>query len=166
MKLFYQFEKPDPQKIIEDVKKAYGVKNPGKINGFMGTFLAAHLDVFVTDEVAKKAERSNKFREFLDNCITRFYHDDYGYVTWSESMNNGENRYLAGSTSWMIARYSFETGRAVVYANLYDMTLISFIEEDVSEIYEEQFRKTPYCTKGTLDDWFLNELRYVRPKSQ
>ena len=38
MKLFYQFEKPDPEKIIEGVKKAYGVKNPGKINGFIMLF--------------------------------------------------------------------------------------------------------------------------------
>lgn len=166
MKLFYQFEKPDPQKIIEGVKRAYGTAHPERIHGFMGTFLAAHLDVFVTDEVADLAEHRNEFRAFLDDCITRFYHDDYGYVTWSESMNNGENRYLSGSTSWMIARYGFRSERAIVFANLYDMTLISFIEEDVSEIYEEQFRKSPYCTKGTLDDRFLNELKYVRPKTK
>ena len=163
MKLFFQFEKPDPQKILEGVRKAYGVKSPEKINGFMGTFLSGHLDVYLTDSVADLAECRKEFRAFLDECITRFYHDDWGFVTQSESWENGESRYLGACISWMIARYHCQQAeRSVVYANLYDIALISFIEEDVTAVYKEQFLKDPYHVHCTLDSRFLNELKYVR----
>ena len=163
MKLFYHYEQPDPQKIIEGVKKAYGVKNPEKVHGFAGAFLVHHKDVYVTDRVAKKAEIQKTFKDFLENCISRFWKEDYGFVTESEEWNNGETRWLSGSSDWMIARYGCNslTG-GVVYASLYDIVLISFIEEDVSEIYEEQFNKSPYHEHGTLQGFFLNELKYVR----
>ena len=159
--MFYQFEKPDPEKIIEGARQAYGIKNPERINGFIGAFLADHKDVYITDKIARITERRQWLREFLDDCITRFYHDDWGFVTEEESWNNTETRYLAGSTDWMIARYEFkEIPGGIVFANLYDISLISLIEEDVSAVYEEQFRKCPYC-KGSINERFLNELKYV-----
>ena len=161
MQLFYHFEKKDPQKVIEGARQAYGIKNPARINGFIGAFLADHKDVYITDEVARIVEKRQDFREFLNDCITRFYHDDWGFVTKTEAWNNGETRYLGGSTSWMIARYGCQDlSGGIVFANLYDISLISLIEEDVSAVYEEQFRKCPYC-KGSINERFLNELKYV-----
>ena len=161
MQLFYHFEKKDPQKVIEGARQAYGIKDPDRINGFTGAFLADHKDVYITDEVARIAEKRQDFREYLNDCITRFYHDDWGYVTKAEAWNNTETRYLAGSTDWMIARYECkDLSGGIIFANLYDISLISLIEENVSAIYEEQFRKCPYC-KGSINEQFLNELKYA-----
>lgn len=161
MQLFYHFEKKDPQKVIEGARHAYGIKNPDRINGFTGAFLVYWKDVYITDRVAKKANAYKWFTDFLNDCISRFLYDDYGFVTESEQWNNTETRWLGGSSDWMIARYSCkELTTGVVFASLYDISLISFMEEDVSAIYEEQFRKCPY-SKGSIDKWFLNELRYV-----
>ena len=162
MQLFYQFEKPDPKKVITGARQAYGIKNPDRINGFAGAFLVCWKDVYISDRVAKKADACKWFANFLNDCISRFLHDDYGFVTASEQWNNTEKRWLSGSSDWMIARYGCkELTGGVVFASLYDISLISFMEEDVSVVYEEQFRKCPY-TKGSIDQWFLNELRYVR----
>ena len=163
MQLLHRFEKPDARNITEVVKKAYGVKDPEKVNGFAGAFLVNWKDVYITDRVANKINTCKWFEQFLEECISRFRKDDYGFVTESEQWSNIEKRWLSGSSDWMIARYGCKklTG-GIVYASLYDISLISFIDEDISDIYEEQYKKCPYCTGGTLDDWFLNELKYVR----
>lgn len=168
MKLFRNFPKPDPEKIREAVKSGYRVERPEKILGYEGAFLAGPKNVYLTDRVARCAQKYEWFRSFLEDCILRFMRDDYGFVTKSEAFNNGETRYLCGSTDWMIARYPAPENlvSGIVYANLYDIALISFIEEDVSEIWEEQYRKSPYDDSGGFAGVMMNELRYKKYPEQ
>ncbi len=166
MKLFRSFLKPDPEKIRKAVKSGYRVERPEKILGYEGAFLAGPKDVYLTDRVARCAEKYEWFRSFLEDCILRFMRDDYGFITELEAWNNGETRYLCGSTDWMIARYPApapqQSFSGVVYANLYDIALISFIEENVSGIYEKQYRKSPYENPCGSAGVVISEIRYEK----
>lgn len=163
MNLYRHYEKKDPQKIHEAVKAGYGIEHPECISGFYGAFMLPEKDVYVSDEVAKAASRSAATIYYLDDCIARFNNDDYGFVTEWEEGAYAEDKYIAGSMSWFIGRYSRKHERSVIVADLCDIIYISFVEEDAFGIYEEHFRNSRHYSEGeTVAGRMINEIRYVK----
>ena len=133
MKLFYQMPKHDPQKTHEAVSKGYGTQTPERTLGYAGAFLFHVPDVYISDRIASRLELNPTFKDDLFKMLERFCNDDYGFVTFSEHYDNGETRYLCGSSTWMIARYG-SPYCGVVYETFYDMSLLYFIEEDADDV--------------------------------
>lgn len=140
MELFYQAPPLDTQKIRDSVCKGYWIQNPEKPHGYAGTFLFSVPDVYITDRIATRVKLNPSFNDDLLKMLDRFCHDDYGFVTFAEHYNNGETRYLCGSSSWMIARYGSPYG-GVVYETFLNTSLFYFIEEDTAEVWDQQEKK-------------------------
>lgn len=148
MELFYQAPTPDAQKIRDSVCKGYRIQNPEKPHGYAGTFLFSVPDVYITDRIATRVKLNPSFKDDLLKMLDRFCHDDYGFVTFAEHYNNGETRYLCGSSSLMIARYGGPYG-GVVYETFFDISLFYFIEEDPAEFWDQQERKRQEWCRST-----------------
>lgn len=140
MRLFFKDEEPDAKKIHDMVSKAYGVKHPGRIGGYEGTFLFKLLDVYISERVNSVLTLSPDFSEYLNTLLMRFKKDDYGEITKSEEMENIELRYLGFSSRWMIARYNTDFG-VIIFESFYDMSLLYFADEDITKIRKDQNRK-------------------------
>lgn len=148
MELFYQQPKPDSQKTREAVGRGYGIKNPDQTLGFAGAFLFHVPDVYISGRIASRLKLNPTFKDDLLTMLDSFCHDDYGFVTSAEHYNNGETRYLCGSSSWMIARYGSPYG-GVVYETFLDISLFYFIEEDTAEFWDQQERKRQEWCRST-----------------
>ena len=120
-------------------------------------------DVYVSDEAAAAITRSAETRDYVKDCVARFRHDDYGFVTEWEEGAYIEDKYIAGDDSWFIGRYSRKHQRSVIVADLCDILYVSFVEEDASDVYEEHFKNSRFFREGeTVADRMINEIRYVK----
>lgn len=164
MKFFYQYPIPDAEKIHDVTSKAYGIKNPERINGYAGAFLFRIPDVYVSDKISQRIDTCPWFADILMDMLKRFSKDDYGFVTQFESDNNCETRYFGFSSSWMIGRYGTRLG-GIVLETFHDISLFYFSEEDVSLIWKQQELKSKgYSNSEDLDDMHsirVNEMQYI-----
>ena len=157
MKLIYHDES-EPlsyDKVYKGCQEAYGVKRPDMISGFMGFFFRVP-DVYVYGKLEKWAENNAKVEEELKVFIKRYMAQDYGFVTSDEHDLNTENRWLCGSTSWTIARYSFENEElqhrgGIVLEFLRDFGVMYSFEEDMKQFYSQ------YCDDPDQE----SEVQYV-----
>ena len=157
MKLIYHDDSipKSYEQVYKDCQQGYGIQRPDKVSGFAGFFYRLP-DVYAYGAAEKWAENSEAVVEEFKVFIKRFLTEDYGFVTRSEYDNNGENKWLAGSSNWTIGRYSFSdkglAGYGGVVLEFFDgIGLIYSIEEDMSKIYEEQYDDAEH----------ENEIQYV-----
>ncbi len=107
MKLIYHDEtKPlTYEQVYEGCQQAYGIKQPDKVSGFMG--LCCNMpDIYVYGLAEKWMEQTPELADEFKSFIKRFAAEDYGSASAGESGNNDENRWLCGSFSGSIGRYS------------------------------------------------------------
>ena len=142
MKLIYHDDsrKRTYEEVYKDCQRGYGIKEPDKVSGFAGFFYRLS-DIYAYGRLEKWLENNDKMEEELLKFVKRFYNGDYGFVTSLEHDNNVENRWLCGTCSWTIGRYSFDD---VNVSNAYGGVVLEFfgdyglfysIEEDMSEVY-------------------------------
>lgn len=165
MKLYRKYDPIDHEKVHEAVKLAYGIEHPERIGGYYAAFHRKPNDIYLSDEVAREVERSAEYAAYIDDCIKRFDQDDLGFVTDYEDACFGEDKYLGGGTNWYRGRYSRKRLRSVILADLFDISYISFVEEDASDIYMGQIKKrSGYREDETIESMMLNEIRYVKQR--
>lgn len=156
MRLIYHDEtKPlTYEQVYEACQRGYGVKRPDRISGFMGFFLRLP-DIYAYGRLEMWLEHDPSVEDELLGFIRRYVAKDYGFVTRSEHDNNIENNCLCGTSYDTIARYSFSEERnhygGVILEFFEDFGLFYSIEEDMSNVYKEQFD----------DPEFENEIQYV-----
>ncbi len=150
MRLIYHDEsKPlSYEEVYKDCQRGYGIKEPDKVSGFMGFFYRLP-DIYVYGKLEQWMANNDKIEPELQKFIECFYHEDYGFVTRSESDLNLENRWLCGSTIWAIARYNFTDENlshhygGIVLEFFREYGLFYSIEEDMREIYAKE-HNNPY----------------------
>lgn len=145
MKLIYHEDTnpPDPEAIVKGLQKGYGIEHPEKIAGFAGFFRDIPV-VYAYGIAEKLAEEDTKIAEEFVGFVKRFMQDDYGFVSRDEYSNNGEQKWLAGTCNWSIARYAFQDRGLQMYGGMvlefFDgYGLIYSIEEDMSEIHAKYY---------------------------
>lgn len=105
MRKIAENKKQDPQVIHSSLQKGFGIEHPERIHGYAGFFFGLG-DVYASDWVADRMERSERFREFVFQSLERFKHDDYGDISESNCDENIENKWLFGG--WpLFGRYSY-----------------------------------------------------------
>ncbi|HHV96800.1 MAG TPA: hypothetical protein GXX37_10080 [Clostridiaceae bacterium] len=137
MRLFYQEPKTDYKKVHEVVSKGYGDQHPEKIHGYEGAFLFTLLDVYVSDRLEQLLESRPEIASTLHELLKKFKKDEYCDLSPSEVITNIEQRYFGGSHQYMIARYNTDIG-IIIFESFYDMSLLYFDGEDISDIREAQ----------------------------
>jgi len=140
MKLFYVDEKPDVKEMHDITSAGYGTKHPEHILGYAGCFLFSLQDVYVSDRIEANLARNAKFGDRLMDFIDRFQRCDFGEITRQEENHNTDERFLSGSSCYMIARYKY--GNATIcYESFLDMSLFYYKTEDISEVRRAQNAK-------------------------
>lgn len=127
MKLYREYPKPDPQKIHESLKKATGSKHPENIHGYQ-MFFAGGCDVWISDAVAEWLTRTG-FRDFLDDCISRWRALDDGEVSNDTGQINCEAVWL-GNGKPLYGIYTYVPGekseQRLKFRNNYGYDYVSF----------------------------------------
>ena len=143
MVLFYHDDSMEKsyEEVVENCQKGYGIKHPEKVSGFQGFFFRLH-DIYLYGRLEAWVLNNPELREPLTDYIRRFAREDYGFVTPAEHDNNLENRWIAGSCSWTIGRYNFESKDLARYGGIVlefflDRGFLYSIEEDISGLYAE-----------------------------
>ncbi|MCI2062934.1 MAG: hypothetical protein LKJ83_09190 [Eubacteriaceae bacterium] len=137
MKLFYVDEKPDVKAIHDIASAGYGTKHPEHILGYAGCFLFSLQDVYVSDCIEANLAHNAKLGDRLMDFIDRFKSCDFGEITRKEENHNTDERFISGSSCYMIARYKY--GNATIcYESFLDMSLFYYKTEDISEVRRAQ----------------------------
>ncbi len=129
------------EEVTEVCRKGYGIKNPGRVSGFQGFFFRL-FDVYLYGKLEDWVRNNPKLEKPLVEFIRRFSAEDYGFVTVAERNNNLEGKWLCGSCSYTIGRYSFEDSELMHYGGIVleffrDRGFLYSIDEDVSTLYAE-----------------------------
>lgn len=145
MKLIYHDEsKPiSNDELREGLQKGFGVEKPERIHGYQAFFYRVS-DIYAYGSLERVVDGNEKVEKELKGFIERFKKGDHGFITSGEYWSNGEQECFAGTCNLQIARYSFEDSYlrhygGVVLEFFIGFGLMYFIDEDMSEIYEEQF---------------------------
>lgn len=164
IKLFFCEKRIDPSEILKATQAGYGINNPDKISGYEGTFLFQIPDVYTSPLITQRLSVNPDFRKELFAILDSFRHDDYGFVSSNESGWNGENRYFAGSSSWMIGRYSSRYG-GIILETFFDISMIYFVQEDANEVFEQQaIKEMRFYSKDNprKREWEIGFLHHER----
>ena len=141
MRLFCVSRKPNAREVFEITSRGYGVKNPAKINGYVGTFLFSLPDIYVSNRLEKAMNEDPRYTAALIMLIQRFKRGDYGTISEAEADHNTEQRYLASSNTWMTACYETDVGK-IRFETFWDMGLFYFNGELIDDIRSEQKKKS------------------------
>ena len=146
MKLIYHDEREpiSNDELREGLQKGLGVEKPERIHGYQAFFYRVS-DIYAYGVLEKVLDGNEKVEKELKTFAERFKKDDWGFITSNEYYSNVEQRCMWGISDYQIARYSFENPDlrhegGVVLEFFRDFGLFYFVNEDMSEIYEEQFR--------------------------
>ncbi len=148
MKLFYhdESERLGHEQAVEACQQIYGIEHPERISGF-GVFGYKLFDIYLYGRLETWVEDNPDLEEELNEFIRRFMKEDYGFVTRDEADNNGEGKWLCGSCSWSIGRYSFlniefhSRYGGIVLEFLYDRGFLYSVEENMDDLYAEYGRE-------------------------
>lgn len=150
-KLFYQAKKPNVQEGIERARKGFGNERAELVSGFAGAFLYSIPDVYVSECIGRDLERYEGFADTLMDFIRRFVNDDYGFVTAWENGGMTEDKYIGGSSWFLIGRYPHRHG-GIVLESFFDRSLFYYFDEDVSKFQQEQQERfDTYLTKKGIE---------------
>ena len=170
------------QKIANSPLGSKTKKKAGQVLGFMGAFGFGLADVYVTDAVDKIISRHPEFSKEIENMISRIHKEDYGNISADERDLNGEQRYFAGTSYGVVARYDTKYG--VICFEGFDTMSLFFVPEDepfrrkVSRIQEAICNKRcslvsqidtlqkelDQLTSGSRQIWFYNDLYPILEK--
>ena len=107
MKKIMESKKRDAAAFHRSLQKGYGIEHPERVSGYAG--LCFNIgDVYASDRIADRMERSAEFRGFVLDCIRRFSADDYGDISEYDHDNNVEGKWIAFGDD-LFARYPFGT---------------------------------------------------------
>ena len=136
------------EQVYRYCREGYGIKRPDKVSGFQSFFYRLP-DVYAIGMAEKWMDNNDEIKGEFREFIRRFMAEDYGFVTRDEKSINDENRWMCGSCRGSIGRYSFSDKSLYHYGGVVleffkDYGIIYSIEEDISEIYREQYNDPGY----------------------
>lgn len=108
--LFYNPPARDTQKCLEQVKAAYGIEHPEKINGFTGAFILTLPEVYLSDELYNKLKECPSLETELNRILNAIHKEEYGDISDEDRDYNGEQRWLAGTYDGVTALFHTEFG--------------------------------------------------------
>ena len=95
MKKIYSAERKDPKVVLEACKVGYHIEHPERINGFAGLCMN-YGDVYVMDDIARRMDSFQQFKDFVLKSLDDFRHDKYGDISDNDESNNIEDKWIAG----------------------------------------------------------------------
>ena len=109
--LFYAPPTRDPDAIIKQVRRGfrYGIKPPDKIQGYAGAIIALP-EVHLSRKLYEILTLHPEFKSELHDILVSISKEDYGDISDDDRDYNGEQRWLAGTYNFVVARFNTEYG--------------------------------------------------------